>query len=49
MDPAAQENHATPAAELTGRVCFMSELDPKYADQILRRWEQATKQKAVKA
>ncbi len=37
------------AAELTNRVCFMSELDPKYADQILRRWEQATKQKAVKA
>ena len=26
------------ACEQTGRICFMSELDPKYASVILRRY-----------
>jgi DNA modification methylase len=27
------------AAELTGRVCYGIELDPKYADVIIQRWQ----------
>lgn len=34
------------ACEMTGRVCFGLELDPKYCDVIIRRWEQFTGQKA---
>jgi DNA modification methylase len=34
------------AAEQTGRRCFMSELDPKYCDVIVRRWELLTGKKA---
>ena len=35
------------ACEELDRVCFMSELDPKYCDVIIRRWEEATGEKAV--
>lgn len=35
------------ACEETGRVCYMSELDPIYIDVIVRRWEELTGQKAV--
>lgn len=34
------------AAEETGRRCFMMELDPKYCDVIIRRWEKLTGEKA---
>lgn len=34
------------AAEMTGRDAFLVELDPKYADAILTRWERATKLQA---
>jgi len=27
------------AAERTGRVCFGIELDPRYVDTIVRRWQ----------
>ena len=27
------------AAELTGRVCYGMELDPKYVDVIVQRWQ----------
>jgi DNA modification methylase len=35
------------AAEQTGRVCFGVELDPKYVDVIIRRWQQYTGKQAV--
>ena len=35
------------AAEQLGRICYMMELDPKYCDVIINRWEQYTGQKAV--
>ena len=34
------------AAEMTGRVCCGLELDPKYVDVIIGRWQAATGQKA---
>lgn len=36
------------AAEQLGRRCYMMELDEKYVDVIIDRWEQLTGQKAVK-
>ena len=35
------------ACEQLNRNCFMMELDPKYVDVIIERWEQFTGQKAV--
>lgn len=35
------------ACEKSSRKCFMMELDPKYCDVIIARWEKLTKQKAV--
>lgn len=35
------------AAEKTGRTCYMMELDEKYCDVIVRRWEELTGQKVV--
>lgn len=35
------------ACEQTGRACYAMELDPKYADVILTRWEEATGERAV--
>lgn len=34
--------------EQLGRVCYMAELDPKYCDVIIQRWENATGNKAVR-
>lgn len=34
------------AAEQTNRTCYMMELDPKYCDVIVKRWETLTGQKA---
>ena len=36
------------AAEQTGRRCYMMELDPKYVDVIIDRWEKFTGEKAKK-
>ena len=35
------------ASEQTDRDCCMMELDPKYVDVIINRWEQLTNKKAV--
>src|SRR5579863_2708819 len=35
------------AAEQTGRVCYGLELDPKYVDVLIRRWQQYTGKRAV--
>ena len=37
------------AAEQTGRRCYMMELDGRYCDVIVRRYEQVTGKKAVLA
>jgi hypothetical protein len=37
------------AAEQTGRVCFGVELDPKYVDVAIRRWQKQTGQQALHA
>jgi DNA modification methylase len=37
------------AAERTGRVCFGIELNPKYVDVAIRRWQQYTGQRAIHA
>lgn len=36
------------AAEKTGRICYGMELDPKYVDVIVKRWEDYTDKKAQK-
>lgn len=36
------------AAEQNGRNAYLMELDPRYADVIIRRWEELTGEKAIK-
>lgn len=36
------------ACEKTNRICYMSELEPKYCDVIIKRWEEYTGLKAEK-
>lgn len=36
------------ACEKTGRKCYTCEIDPKYCDVIVKRWENLTGKKAVK-
>ncbi|WP_414714970.1 DNA methyltransferase [Sporomusa sp.] len=36
------------AAEQTGRVCYMMEIDPVYCDVIVRRWEEYSGQKRIR-
>lgn len=36
------------ACEQMGRTCYMMELDPKYCDVIIKRWETLTGEKAVR-
>lgn len=42
LDPFGGSGSTLIAAEQTGRTCFMAELDPGYADVIIRRWEALT-------
>jgi DNA modification methylase len=35
------------ASDQTGRVCYGTELDPRYCDVIVKRWENMTGKKAI--
>jgi DNA modification methylase len=46
-DPFLGSGTTLAAAELTERVCFGMELDPKYADVVVARWQQLTNKQAT--
>ena len=48
LDPFLGSGSTLIAAEKTGRICYGMELDPKYVDVIVKRWEDYTGLKAVK-
>lgn len=47
LDPFAGSGSTLIAAQKTGRVCFGIELEPKYVEVIIRRWETLTGEKAI--
>jgi len=47
LDPFGGSGTTLIAAEKSGRVARLIELDPKYVDVIVRRWEDFTGQTAV--
>ena len=47
LDPFCGSGTTILAAEATGRRCCAVELDPRYCDVCVRRWEQVTDQQAV--
>ncbi len=48
LDPFAGSGTTLIAAERTGRVARLIELDPKYSDVIVKRWEEFTGRKALR-
>ncbi len=48
LDPFGGSGTTLIAAEKSGRVARLMELDPKYVDVIVRRWEDFTGQKAIR-
>jgi DNA modification methylase len=46
-DPFLGSGTTLAAAELTGRICYALELDPKYADVVVERWQGLTGRKAT--
>lgn len=48
VDPFGGSGTTIIAAETTGRAAALIELDPRYCDVIVRRWEEFTGQKAVR-
>ena len=48
IDPFLGSGSTLIACEKTNRICYGMELDTKYCDVIIERWEQFTGQKAVK-
>lgn len=49
LDPFGGSGSTLLACEQSGRKCVTVELDPHYADVIIKRWEDETGRKAVKA
>jgi DNA modification methylase len=47
LDPFLGSGTTIIAAERTGRVCYGIELDPKYVDTAIRRWQRFTGMRAV--
>jgi DNA modification methylase len=47
LDPFGGSGTTLIACEKTNRHCRMIELDPKYVDVIIKRWQSLTKQKAI--
>ena len=47
LDPFGGSGTTLIAAEKAGRRCFMMELDPKYCDVIVRRWQEFSGGKAI--
>jgi DNA modification methylase len=47
LDPFGGSGTTLIACEETDRRCCMMELDPKYVDTIIRRWQKHTNQKAI--
>lgn len=48
LDPFGGSGSTLIACEQLGRRCYMMELDPRYCDVIIDRWEKHTGQKAIK-
>ncbi len=48
VEPFGGSGSTLMGAEKTNRKCYTMELDPKYIDVIIKRWEQYTGQKAEK-
>ncbi len=48
LDPFLGSGSTLIAAEKTNRKCYGMELDPKYCDVIVKRWEDFTGKKASK-
>lgn len=48
LDPYIGSGSTLIAAEKTGRICYGVELDPKYVDVVLKRWEDYTGKEATK-
>lgn len=48
LDPFGGSGTTLIACEKTNRKCYMMEIDPKYCDVIIKRWEDYTGKKAVK-
>ena len=48
LDPFGGSGTTLIAAEKSGRVARLMELDPKYADVIVRRWEDFTGKEAIR-
>jgi len=49
LDPFAGSGSTLIAAERSGRTCLAAELEPRYCDIILARWEALTQQRAERA
>ena len=48
LDSFAGSGTTVIAAERTGRTCFCIELEPRYVDTVIRRWQSFTGQSAIR-